>query len=88
MSGRTVTLKYFAWLRERIGVSEEVAALPENVTTVPALLDWLESRGDVYAHAMQARAIIRVALNKTVVPADADLDDATEIALFPPMTGG
>lgn len=88
MSGRPVTLKYFAWLRERIGTGEETAMLPDHVTDVPTLLDWLETRGDGYAHALEARAVIRVALNKTVVPADARLGDTSEIALFPPMTGG
>ncbi len=88
MTGRTVTLKYFAWLRERIGVGEETAVLPGNVVDIPTLLDWLESRGAGYAHALEARAVLRVALDKTVVPADAVLGDATEIALFPPMTGG
>ncbi len=88
MSGRRVTLKYFAWLRERIGVSEEAAELPDEVTTVAALLDWLQARGEGYAYALEARAVIKVALDKNVVPADAALGDATEIALFPPMTGG
>ena len=36
-------LVYFAWIRERIGVPEEDVALPEGVTTVGALLDWLKA---------------------------------------------
>jgi molybdopterin synthase sulfur carrier subunit len=37
-------LLYFAWLKVKIGVAEEEVAPPPEVTTVAALLDWLEAR--------------------------------------------
>ena len=39
-------LIYFAWVRERIGKSEEEIALPASVNTVSDLLLWLKARGE------------------------------------------
>lgn len=80
-------LKYFAWVRERIGVAEEDVDLPPDVSTTGALLDWLRARGDGYALALDTGAI-RVAVDQVHVQGDAPLGDAREVALFPPMTGG
>jgi sulfur-carrier protein len=81
-------LVYFAWVRERIGKGEEVVEPPAAVATVADLIDWLAGRGDEYAHAFENPAIIRAAVNHTHVKAAAPLTGATEVAFFPPMTGG
>lgn len=83
-----VDLLYFAWVRERIGLAEEHAELPEYITTISELLDWLEARGENYASALSDRKVVRVALDKNVREHHEPLGDAREIALFPPMTGG
>lgn len=81
-------LIYFAWVRERIGIPEEDVTLPESVKTVNDLLLWLKSRGEEYEHALQYPEVIRVAINQEHVEHDETLAGASEIALFPPMTGG
>jgi molybdopterin synthase sulfur carrier subunit len=81
-------LVYFAWVRERIGVSEEEIVLPENVKTATDLLAYLAERGEGYAMALQHPKVIRVAVNQEHVEHDEMIADAREIALFPPMTGG
>jgi molybdopterin synthase sulfur carrier subunit len=81
-------LIYFAWVRERIGKPEEEVTLPENVKTVADLLRWLKSRGEEYEHALQYPDVIRVAINQEHVDHRESLAGASEIALFPPMTGG
>jgi sulfur-carrier protein len=83
-----VTLKYFAWVRERIGVGEERAALPETVTTVADAITWLKQRGGGYAAAFEREDIIRAAVDQTHAPHSAPLKGAREIAFFPPITGG
>ena len=88
MAEHRVKLVYFAWVRERIGKMEEIVDLPPNVQSVDALLQWLATRGDEYAAALEFPEIIRVAIDQTHVEADASVLDAKEIALFPPMTGG
>ena len=47
-----VTLKYFAWVRERVGGAEDRVTLPAAVTTVGDLIDWLKQRGEGYAYAL------------------------------------
>jgi molybdopterin synthase sulfur carrier subunit len=41
-----VTVKFFASVREAVGVSSESLAVPDGVTTVGALRDHLAARGD------------------------------------------
>jgi len=81
-------LVYFAWVRERIGLGEEEVSLPREVVTVRDLLDWLQARGEGYAHALRFPEAIRVAINHEHVDHRTRIDGAREIALFPPMTGG
>ncbi|MBO0752637.1 MAG: molybdopterin converting factor subunit 1 [Bradyrhizobiaceae bacterium] len=81
-------LVYFAWVRERIGKTEEVVDLPAGVATVGDLIAWLAGRGEEYAYAFENPAIIRAAINHAHVKATAPLAGAREVALFPPMTGG
>ena len=79
---------YFAWVRERIGKSSEEIAVPPGVRTVSDLIDHLISLDETYAHVFENRTVIRAALDQVHVKPDATLDDAEEIAFFPPMTGG
>ena len=81
-------LRYFAWVRERIGKPEEVIEIPANITTVGELMGWLASRGEEYAHAFKNLNVIRVAIDQRHVQADTVIKGAGEIAFFPPMTGG
>ena len=79
---------YFAWVRERIGKSEETIEPPAAVRTVADLMRWLAGRGDEYAYAFENPKVIRAALDRTHVRPDAMLAGVREIAFFPPMTGG
>ena len=42
---------YFAWVRERIGKTEETIEPPATVATISDLIAWLSQRGEEYAHA-------------------------------------
>jgi len=81
-------LKYFAWVRERIGKPEETIDPPPGVTTVEELIAWLAARGETYAHAFETPRVIRAAIDHAHVKQDATIAGAREIAFFPPMTGG
>lgn len=84
----TTRLKYFAWVRERIGTREEEVELPGEVKTVADLLEWLKAKGEGYGEALRDPKVIRVAINEEHVDHREPLSGAREIALFPPMTGG
>jgi len=81
-------IRYFAWVRERIGLAEEELTPPREVETVRQLVDWLAARGDNYAAAFANPKTIRAAIDKTHAAPDAPIAAAREIAFFPPMTGG
>ena len=81
-------VKYFAWVRERIGLAEETVEPPADVRTVNDLIGWLSSRGEEYAHAFEHPKSIRAAIDKSHVRPDTAIAGAREIAFFPPMTGG
>jgi len=81
-------LRYFAWVRERVGKADEDVDVPAGVTTVGELMTWLSSRGEEYAHAFDNPAVIRAAIDKTHVKPQTKIASASEIAFFPPMTGG
>ena len=81
-------VKYFAWVRERIGKSEETIEPPANVRTVDDLIAWLSKRGETYAYAFETPKVIRAAIDHTHVKPDTAIAGASEIAFFPPMTGG
>ncbi|MBV9636814.1 MAG: molybdopterin converting factor subunit 1 [Methylobacteriaceae bacterium] len=79
---------YFAWVRERIGRTEEALTPPNTVRTVSDLIAWLAGRGEEYAYAFENPKIIRTAIDRAHVKHDAPIAGAREIAFFPPMTGG
>jgi molybdopterin synthase sulfur carrier subunit len=81
-------LKYFAWVRERIGKTEETIEPPPSVKTVGELMAWLAGRGETYAHAFETPRVIRAAIDHAHAKPDTTIAGAREIAFFPPMTGG
>jgi molybdopterin synthase sulfur carrier subunit len=83
-----VKLMYFAWVREKTGKAEEEVDLPAGVATVAELIEWLQARGPEYAEAFRRAEVIRAAIDRTHVRPGAGIAGASEIAFFPPVTGG
>lgn len=81
-------LVYFAWVRERIGKAEEIVELPAGIATIADLAAWLRDRGPEYASAFARPELIRAAIDRSHVKPGASIAGATEIAFFPPVTGG
>jgi molybdopterin synthase sulfur carrier subunit len=79
---------YFAWLREKIGKSEEDLTLPPEVATVGALVEWLKALGPGYQAAFAQPKLVRCAVDQDFATPDAAIAGASEIAFFPPVTGG
>ncbi|KRE02191.1 molybdopterin synthase sulfur carrier subunit [Bosea sp. Root381] len=87
-TARSVRLIYFAWVRERVGLSEEEVALPASAETVLDVVRWLKTRDEGYAAAFADEKLIRAALDRVHAKPGTRLGNAREIAFFPPMTGG
>ena len=79
---------FFAWLREKAGVSSETVDPPPAVSDVAGLVAWLKERGPGYVDAFADMSLVRVAVNQQHVGQDHPVASGDEIAFFPPVTGG
>lgn len=84
----TVTLLYFASVREAIGASQEECDLPPEVETPRQLVAWLTQRSPAHEAAFREPFRLRCAIDQTMVDFDTPMGVAREIAIFPPVTGG
>ena len=81
-------IRYFAWLRHRVGRAEEEIDLPAEVASVQALKYFLAARHPGFAEALGSPGVVRCAVNQEYVPEDTPLRPGDEVAFFPPVTGG
>lgn len=83
-----IQLRFFASVREKLGISEEIADLPEEINTVGQVRAWLMARGGVWAEVLAEGRSLRMAYNQQMTDADTLIADGAEVAFFPPVTGG
>lgn len=81
-----IDVLYFAWLRERIGQPSE--RVESSARTVKELVDELAAMDDWHAAAFADMSAVRCAVDQRLAELDTSLEDAREVAFFPPMTGG
>jgi molybdopterin synthase sulfur carrier subunit len=81
-------LLYFARFREAIGVGEEEIELLPSDLNLAALCERLSKRGGGYAVAFGDLTKVRGAVDLEMAALDAPLGSPSEIAFFPPVTGG
>lgn len=81
-----VTVKYFASIREAVGQGSE--AVQTQARTAGALRDELVARGDAYAQALARGKAVRIAVDQVMRDDSAPLEEGSEVAFFPPVTGG
>ena len=84
----SLTVLYFAWLRERIGISEETVSPPDSVVTVADLVAYLSDLDERHAVAFKDRKTVRCAVNQEFADPATVLRAGDEVAFFPPVTGG
>jgi len=79
-----VTVRYFAVVRERLGVEEDGFDLPDGAglaTLRAAMMERRPALRDMLPH-------VRVAVDQEFAAGDAPLADGAEVALIPPVSGG
>lgn len=81
-----VKVKYFASIRESVGVGGE--QLDTAASTLAELRDELIARGGAHAQSLARGRSVRVALDQVMGDESAALSDGCEVAFFPPVTGG
>lgn len=83
-----INLRYFASVREAVGIGQESLELPEGVRTLGAVRELLAARGGAWAKALSAQRPVRMACNQVMCDAGTVVQDGAEVAFFPPVTGG
>ena len=84
----TLTIRYFAWMREHIGTDLETVSLPDNVSSVGDLVQHLVAMSEGHEQALKNMRAVRVAVNRTYGDLDTTVAGGDEVAFFPPVTGG
>lgn len=83
-----IQLRFFASVREALGVSQESVELPEGVNTVGAVRAFLRERGGIWAETLDEARSLRMAYDQNMTDADTPITEGGEVAFFPPVTGG
>ena len=83
-----MVIKYFSWIKEHIGKSEEQIILPSHITNINQLINYLNEIDEKYYLLYEKKELIKIAVNKTYSSFDTNISNSDEIAFFPPVTGG
>ena len=83
-----MVIKYFSWIKEHIGKSEEQITIPSYITNVDQLINYLNEKETKYNLLFEKKELIKIAVNKTYSSFETKVSNSDEIAFFPPVTGG
>ena len=81
-----VKVKYFASVREAVGQGSET--VETSAADLAALRRELIARGGAHAQALAPGKAVRIALDQVMSDDTALLAEGSEVAFFPPVTGG
>ena len=82
-----IKLKYFSRIRETIGKPSELVEI--NSTNIQDLIEELQGMGEQYSVLKGRDFVVYSAVDQNMVTdVKTSIEGATEIAFFPPMTGG
>lgn len=79
---------YFAWVREKTGLDQEMIMLGDGKHNIQDVLNFLIEKSPVYADLFQDFSGLQVARNQNFTTLEDEIQAGDEIAIFPPVTGG
>ena len=83
---KRINVRYFASVREAMGTDGET--VETQAASLGELRDELIARGGAHARALVRGQPMRMALDQVMRPEDMAIADGSEVAFFPPVTGG
>ena len=81
-------IKYFSWIKEHVGKSEEQIELPDHINNVNELINYLNELDKKYSLFLEKKKLIKIAVNKKYSSFGTNISNNDEVAFFPPVTGG
>lgn len=82
-----IAVRYFARLREAVGVETETVAFEDPAPTLERLREQIAARHPAIAQQLRTGPVL-CAVNQEYAPAGTLLREGDEVAFFPPVTGG
>ena len=79
---------YFAKTRDIMGRDSDNFVLPADIQSINDIIEYLSAKGEPYSIAFAARDKLRFALDNELAHQDAIIANKSELAIFPPVTGG
>lgn len=83
-----IQVKFFASLREALGVSADSVNLPGDNGSAGDVLTALRARGGAWVEALAEERGFRVAVDQCMATTASAIRHGSEVAFFPPVTGG
>lgn len=83
-----IQLRFFASVREALGVAEETTAVPDSVVTLGDVRAWLRLRAGPWAQTLAEGRALRMACDHVMSEPGTRITEGCEVAFFPPVTGG
>lgn len=84
----SLTVLYFASLKEGLGTARESLERPTGVSNAGELRAWLGARGGRWAELLAPQRTVRMAVDQRMAGPDTPIGPDAEVAFFPPVTGG
>lgn len=82
----TLTVRFFARLREELGV-EEMTISAESGLTAGRVLEQLAAQGGAWSQLKGGQPVM-IAINQAMARENTAVNAGDELAFFPPVTGG
>lgn len=82
----TISILYFASVKERMGISGESVAIEKGISGVD-LINLLIEKGEPW-HTVFSDDKLLFAINQEIANLDDEISEGDEVAFFPPVTGG
>ncbi|MCK2150411.1 molybdopterin converting factor subunit 1 [Marinobacter alexandrii] len=86
MTADTITIRFFARLREELNTEQLTLPAQPGLTT-GAILASLAERGGAWTQ-LQGEQPVMIAVNQTMAKLSTEVRAGDEVAFFPPVTGG
>lgn len=83
-----IELRFFASVREALGVSQEIIELPAQVRTLGDVRAFLLGRGGIWMQVLAPEKALLMAYDQQMSGPDTLIREGGEVAFFPPVTGG
>tara|TARA_B100000524_G_C23342248_1_gene258882 strand:+ start:177 stop:428 length:252 start_codon:yes stop_codon:yes gene_type:complete len=79
---------YFSWIKDKLGKSQEMIQIDNNIKNVENLIEFLKNKNEDYMKVFNDTSSIKISINMEIASMNDNINDEDEVAFFPPMTGG